>query len=224
MTGSLGFRILSAPPRVAAAAIDRLRGAGSATVADAMGRFGFMDPAIASRTGVGVCGVAVTVRCRPGDNLMVHKALELASPGDVVVVDTCGNRTSAVFGELMGKAAAARRLGGLIVDGAVRDVEHLSAMRFPVYSRTVCPGGCDKDGPGEINIPISCGGVVVSAGDVVIGDRDGVAVVPSAHADEVAELVAQVLQRERTRVSEIERGVLFRPDVDELLRKRGVID
>ena len=224
MTGKLGFRILPAPPRVSAATVDRLRAAGSATIADAMGRFGFMDPAIESRTGVGLCGIAVTVRCRPGDNLMLHKALELGSAGDVVVVDTCGNRTSAVFGELMGTTAVARQLGGLIVDGAVRDVEHLTAMRFPVYSRTVCPGGCDKDGPGEINIPISCGGVVVNAGDLVIGDRDGIAVVPSAHADEVVEIVAQVVQRERARIAEIERGVLFRPDVDELLRKRGVID
>jgi regulator of RNase E activity RraA len=224
VSGKLGFRIVPAPPRLPAATIDRFRGAGSATVADAMGRFGFMDPAIEPRTGVGVCGFAITVRCRPGDNLMLHKALEIASAGDVVVVDTCGNRTSAVFGELMGKTAVARQLGGLIVDGAVRDVEHLTAMRFAVYSRTICPGGCDKDGPGEINIPISCGGVVVNSGDVVVGDRDGVTVVPRAHADEVLDLLAQVVQRERARVSEIDGGVLFRPDVDELLRKRGVID
>jgi len=224
MAGKLGFRILPSPPRIAAATIDRFRGAGSATIADAMGRFGFMDPAIESRTARGLCGVAITVRCRPGDNLMLHKALAVAAAGDIVVVDTCGNRTSAVFGELMGKTAVARRLGGLVVDGAIRDVEHLTSMGFPVFSRTVCPGGCDKDGPGEINIPISCGGVVVNAGDVVVGDRDGLAVVPSAHADEVAALVDEVVQRERARVAEIERGVIFRPDVDEWLRKRGVID
>lgn len=224
MTGKLGFRIVTAPPRLPSATVDAFRGAASSTVADAMGRFGFMDPAVESRTGVGLCGLAITVRCRPGDNLMLHKALELASAGDIVVLDTCGNRTSAVFGELMGKTAVARQLGGLIVDGAVRDVDHLTSMRFPVYSRTVCPGGCDKDGPGEINIAISCGGVVVSAGDVVVGDRDGVAVVPRAHADEVLKLLGQVMQREQARVAEIERGVLFRPDVDELLRKRGVID
>jgi 4-hydroxy-4-methyl-2-oxoglutarate aldolase len=223
MSGKLGFRILPSPPRVSASTIDGFRGVGSATIADAMGRFGFMDPAIESRTGVVVCGLATTVRCRPGDNLMLHKALELAAAGDIVVVDTCGNRTSAVFGELMGKTAVARQLGGLVVDGAVRDVQPLTSMRFPVYSRTVCPGGCDKDGPGEINIPICCGGVVVNSGDVVVGDRDGLAVVPAAHADEVLELVAKVVQRERARVAEIEGGVLFRPDVDELLRKRGVI-
>jgi regulator of RNase E activity RraA len=224
MGGKLGFRILPTPPRVSAATLDRFRAAGSSTVADAMGRFNFMDPAIEMRTQLGVCGVAITVRCRPGDNLMLHKALEVASAGDVIVLDTCGNRTSAVFGELMGTTAVARRLGGLIVDGAIRDVEQLTKMKFPVYSRTVCPGGCDKDGPGEINVAVSCGGVVVNAGDVVVGDRDGIAVVPAAHADEVADLVAQVQQRERARVAEIERGVLFRPDVDDLLRKRGVID
>jgi len=107
--------------------------------------------------------------------------------------------------------------------GAIRDVEEITALRFPVYSRSVTPGGCDKDGPGEINVPISCGGAVVAPGDIIVGDRDGLAVVPYAHAAEVAGLVEQLLQREQARTREIESGNLFRPDVDELLRKKGVI-
>ena len=88
-----------------------------------------------------------------------------------VVVSTSGNTTSAVFGELMCHTAAAKRLGGIIVDGAIRDVEGISALGFPAYSRAVCPGGCDKDGPGEINVPISCGNTVVMPGDIVVGVR-----------------------------------------------------
>src|SRR5262249_20348186 len=107
-----------------------------------MGRFHFMDPAIISRTGLPLCGVAVTVTVRPGDNLMVHKAVEIARPGDVIVVNTSGNSTSAVFGELMGRSAVAARLGGLVVDGAIRDIEGLAALKLPAFSKSVSAGGC----------------------------------------------------------------------------------
>ena len=219
----LGFRILPHPTRLADDLVERFRAFASPNVADAMGRFNFMDPGMMSRSGLPLCGRAVTVNCRPADNLMVHKALQLAEPGDIVVVATGGNTTSAVFGGLMCTAAAAKGLGGIVVDGAIRDVDDLTRMRFPAFSRSVCPGGCDKDGPGEINVAISCGSAVVAPGDIVVGDRDGLAVVPYAHAAEVADLVAQLLDRERARTREIESGNLFRPDVDELLRKKGVI-
>ena len=98
-----------------------------------MGRFHFMDPGIHARSGLPLCGLAVTVNARPGDNLMVHKALQIAQPGDVIVVCTNGNTTSAVFGELMCRTAVAARIGGLIVDGAVRDVDGITALGFPVY-------------------------------------------------------------------------------------------
>src|SRR5262249_51474010 len=102
-------------------------------------------------------------------------------------------------------------------------VDGITRLGFPAFSRTVSPGGCDKDGPGEVNVPISCGGTVVSPGDIVIGDGDGIAAVPYAHAEEVLALVNQLMDRERRRVAEIEAGTLFRPDVDELLRSRGAI-
>jgi regulator of RNase E activity RraA len=171
-----------------------------------------------------MCGLAVTVNARPADNLMVHKALQVASAGDVVVVNTCGNTTSAVFGELMCNTAVAAKLGGIVVDGAIRDVEGLAALGFPAFSRTVCAGGCDKDGPGEINVPISCGGAVVMPGDIVVGDREGVVVVPRAHAEEVLSLVNALVQRETKRVAEIKAGGLFRAEIDESLRRQGVIE
>ena len=220
----LGFRILPSPARLPANVIDGFRGLASPNVADAMGRFNFMDPGMLARSGLPVCGPAVTVLCRPADNLMVHKALQIAEPGDVVVVATGGNTTSAVFGGIMGEAAVARGLGGIVVDGAIRDVADLTRLRFPAFSRSVCPGGCDKDGPGEVNVPVSCGGTVVMPGDIVVGDRDGVAVVPRGEAEVVLGLVQQLLESEKTRKEEIAKGVWIRPEIDAALRQKGVIE
>jgi regulator of RNase E activity RraA len=221
--GRIGFRILPSPPRHEASLIEAFRGLASSNVADAMGRFNFMDPGMQSRSGLPLCGPAVTVNARPGDNLMVHKALQLAGPGDIVVVSTNGNTTSAVFGELMCRTAVACRLGGLVVDGAIRDAEGITALGFAAFSRTVTPGGCDKDGPGEINVPVSCGGVAVHPGDIVVGDRDGIAVVPHADAAEVLELVRALVANEARRVAEIQAGTVFKPDIDEILRRKSVI-
>ncbi len=175
------------------------------------------------RTGQPVCGIAVTVAARPADNLMVHKAMEIAMPGDVIVVNTCGNTTSAVFGELMGTSAVAAGLGGLVVDGAVRDVEALTALRFPVFSRSVSAGGCDKDGPGEINVPVACGQTVVMPGDIVVGDSDGVVVVPQAEAEDVLKRVAALKDREARRIAEIRSGTVFKGEINDTLRAKGVI-
>jgi regulator of RNase E activity RraA len=222
--GRLGFRVLSAPPRLDAELLRRFAAFPSSTLADAMGRFGFMDSGIRRRAGVSVCGPAVTVQCRPGDNLMVHKALQVASPGDVIVVRTGGNTENAVFGELMAHAAAALHLTGIVVDGAIRDVDGIERVGLAAFSRSVSSGACDKDGPGEINVPISCGGVVVMPGDVIVGDADGVAVVPRGHASTVVEAVQQLQEREQKRIAEIRAGQVVRGDVDELLRGRGVIE
>jgi 4-hydroxy-4-methyl-2-oxoglutarate aldolase len=221
--GKLGFRILPSPPRISDELLSRFRGLASSNLADAMGRFNFMDPGIRQRSGLPLYGLAVTVNTRPADNLMVHKALQVAQPGDIVVVATSGSTGSSVFGELMCHSAVAARLGGIIVDGAIRDIDGITRLGFPAYSRAVSPGGCDKDGPGEINVPISCGSTVVMPGDIIVGDGDGVAVVPRANAEEVLGLVAELVRREEKRIAEIGAGTVFRPDVDELLGKTGVI-
>lgn len=223
-SGRPGFRILRAPARLPSDLVEKFRGVASSNLADAMGRFNFMDPAIQSRSALPLCGLAVTVNARPADNLMIHKALAVATPGDVVVVCTGGNTTSAVFGELMCHTASAAKLGGIVVDGAIRDVEGITRLGFPAYSRTVSPGSCDKDGPGEINVPISCGGTVVCPGDIVVGDNDGVAVVPARDAVQVLELVAALMERESKRIAEIKGGLLFKPDIDETLRKHGIVE
>jgi len=222
-TGKMGFRIITGLPRPDPSVAERFQGMASSNLADVMGRFHFMDPGIQMRTGLPVCGVTLTVIARPADNLMIHKALELAQPGDIIVVNTCGNVTSAVFGELMGNSAAAVRLGGLIVDGAVRDVAALADLRLPVFSRSICAGGCDKDGPGEINVPIACGNTVVMPGDIVVGDADGVAVVPCDEAEEVLRLVQGLKDRETKRIDEIRTGKVFKPEINDMLRAKGVI-
>jgi 4-hydroxy-4-methyl-2-oxoglutarate aldolase len=220
----LGFRIAPDWQRPPAALVERLRAIAPSVLADAMGRFHFMDPGIVSRSGLALCGPALTVNSRPGDNLMVHKAIALAQPGDVLVIQTNGNTTSAVFGELLCRAAAAARLAGIVVDGAVRDVEALRKLGFAAFSRSVSPGGCDRDGPGEIGVPIACGNTAVMPGDVVAGDADGVVVVPRELAEQVLERAARQLQSEAARVREIETGVILRPEVDEVLRRKGVIE
>ncbi|MFI5310520.1 MAG: RraA family protein [Gemmatimonadales bacterium] len=222
--GKLGFRVLGAPARIRGDLLERFRGLASANLADAMGRFNFMDPGIRARSGRTLCGLAVTVNCRPADNLMVHKALAVAGAGDIVVVSTGGNTTSAVFGELMCHTAVAVKLGGIVVDGAIRDVEGITRLGLAAFSRTVCPGSCDKDGPGEINVPISCGGTVVAPGDIVVGDEDGVAVVPRADAEEVLQLVGELMEREKKRIAEIHAGQHFKAEIDDSLRKKGVIE
>ena len=224
MPPALGFRILPAPSRLSDDIVERFRGLASPNLADAMGRFSFMDPGMRSRSGFPLCGRAVTVLCRPADNLMVHKALQVAEPGDIVVVSTCGNTVSAVFGELMCHTAATKKLGGIVVDGAIRDVDGITRLGFPAFSRTVCPGGCDKDGPGEINVPIACGNTVVMPGDIVVGDDDGIAVVPRDHTTEVLARVEALMSRERDRIAEIKGGALYKAEIDDALRKKGVIE
>jgi regulator of RNase E activity RraA len=224
VSGAIGFRIFTDCPRPPEELVVDFCGKASSNLADAMGRFHFMDPGIVSRTGLRICGVAVTVSARPGDNLMVHKALEIAKPGDVVVVSTNGNTTSAVFGELMGHTAAGAKLGGIVIDGAIRDVEGLTALGMPVYSRSVNPGACDIDGPGEINVPISCGNTAVLPGDIIVGDEDGVVVIPRDDAEAVLVRVSALEEREEGRIRAIADGVLFKPEIDEILRAKGVIE
>jgi regulator of RNase E activity RraA len=219
----LGFRVLPAPPRLSADLLARFAGLASSTVADGMGRFNFMDDGIRPRSGLACCGLAVTVNTCAADNLMVHKAIDVAERGDVIVVAAGGGMRTAVFGDLMCRSAVARGLGGIVVDGAIRDIEGITALGFPAFSRAVSPGSCHKDGPGEVNVPIACGNVVVSPGDVVIGDADGVTVVPRQHAEEVLATVAAILKREQARIAEIGQGVHTKAEIDDVLRKRGVI-
>jgi RraA family protein len=138
-------------------------------------------------------GLAVTVKVRPGDNLMIHKAIEMAGPGDVIVVDGAGDTTNALVGELMMMAAHERGVVGFVIDGAVRDVDVFARNEFGCFARGVAHKGPYKDGPGEVNVPVSIGGQVIFAGDVIVGDADGVVAIPAEHA---AAILALALKKE----------------------------
>jgi len=225
MPGKVGFRVRSSWKRPDAALLTAFGDASPAQIADAMSRLGAMDLGIRPVwPSPRVIGSALTVWCHAGDNLMLHKALSIAQPGDIVVMNTQNNVTNSGFGELIATSAAKIGIRAVIVDGTVRDVEALQALKLPVYARGLCANGCNKDGPGEVGTIISCGGVAVRPGDVIIGDRDGVTVVALDDAPDVAKLAAAQVEREKTRLAEIQKGVLMRPEIDEQLRKLKIIE
>jgi regulator of RNase E activity RraA len=225
MAGKPGFRVISAWARPDAAHLSAFDGASSAQVADAMSRMGAMDGEIHPIwNSTRAIGPAVTVWCHSGDNLMLHKGISVAQPGDILVVNTQGNCVNSPFGELLAASAVRKGVRAVIVDGSVRDADGLRALGLAVYSRRISPSGCNKDGGGEVGTPIACGGVVVRSGDIVLADADGVTVVPLADAEAVAALAKVQLKRENDRLSEIEKGVLTRPEIDEYLRRMTIIE
>lgn len=169
-----------------------------------------------------VAGPALTVRTRPGDNLVVHRALDLAQPGDVLVVDGGGSLERAVLGELMTRYAVTRGLAALVVDGAVRDAEGLVAGPLPVFALGVNHLGPYKDGPGEIHGPVQAGGTVVRSGDVVVGDGDGVVVLPHERAAAVVSLGEERLLGEERQFADIAAGRWDRAWVREALAEELV--
>jgi regulator of RNase E activity RraA len=166
-----------------------------------------------------MAGPALTIKTRPGDNLMIHKALQLAKPGDVIVVDAGGDLTNALVGEIMVGDAIKQGLGGFVMNGAIRDAGALRAGSFPVFAAGVTHRGPYKDGPGEINVPIAIDGMVIEPGDLVIGDEDGLLCVPF---DDVERLLAAARQKqviEDKMVADIEAGCFDRAWVDETLAR-----
>jgi regulator of RNase E activity RraA len=154
---------------------------------------------------------------------MFHKALQLAKPGDVIVGNYFGTSNTAGFGGLMVRTSKKIGIAGLIIDGAVRDVEDYKELNMPAFSRTVVASGCFKDGPGEVNFPISCGGVVVMPGDIVIASVEGIVVVPKVDAEYVLQKTKAIFDGEAKRIEEIENGVLFKAQIDDVLRAKKII-
>lgn len=225
MAGKAGFRVRSDWKRPDASLLASFGAASSAQVADCMSRLGAMDAGIRPIwPSPRIIGAALTVWCHSGDNLMLHKALSLAQPGDVVVMNTQGNTNSSGFGELIATSAVKVGVRAVIVDGAVRDSEAIQTMQIPTYARGLSPNSCNKDGGGEVGAIIACGGVAVRPGDVIVADCDGVTVVPLDDAAEVAALAQAQIEREAKRLSEIAKGVIVRPEIDEALKKLRIID
>lgn len=157
-------------------------------------------------TGPRMCGPALTVRTRAGDNLAIHRALEAVTPGDILVVDGGGDVSRALVGEIMKEIALFKRAGGFVIDGAVRDVDAFRTGDFPCFARAVTHRGPYKDGPGEIGVPVSVGGWVVSPGDIVVGDEDGVVSFPPSAAPALLKAAHAQTEREQETLAAIRNG------------------
>ena len=205
---TIGFRILNrtqAAPRALVEAFARLPVANVSGFHVAHGGGGARRCGRCTPPG-GMAGVALTVVCRPGDNLMLHKAIDMAEPGDVIVVDAGGDLTNALMGELMLAYAVKKGVAGFVLNGAIRDVDAFVATNLPTYAAGVTHRGPYKDGPGEINVPVSLDGMVIEPGDIVIGDSDGVLAVPVAEAEEVLKKTQAKQDAETRQMQAIEEG------------------
>lgn len=165
-------------------------------------------------------GVALTVKVRSGDSLMIHKALNMAEEGDVLVVSG-GEPGRALMGELMFRYAASKRLAGIVVDGPIRDVDCLRGFPLSVYAAGVTPDGPYREGPGEINVPVVCCGQCVEPGDIVLGDRDGVIVIPSGDASSLYDVARQSHERDLAKTENARSGLFDRGWVDGALKRKG---
>lgn len=213
-------------PRVEAdpRTIEALLGLPTSVIGDVMGGRLIGTTALrpVNRSPVTVCGNAFTVRVRGGDNLLIHKALDLLEPGDVLVVDGEGDTTRALVGEIMMTSAQMRGALAFVMDGAVRDIDAFEEHRFPCWSRGVSLRGPYKDGPGSINVPVSIGGLLINPGDVVIGDSDGVIAVPRALALQVATLANTKVHQEKETIAAIKAGTYSSAWVDAALKDKGL--
>ena len=181
-----------------ASEVERFLDFDPATLYEAAGRRGMVDPSIrAAWAGAQLCGVASTVECPPGDNLMLHHGVATAVPGVVIVANLGGYLLTGAWGEILTVAAQARGVIGLAVDGAVRDIVAVEKHAFPVFSRGLAIGACTKERPGKLGIPIQFGGVVVCPGDIIVGNADGIVIIEQDRADQVYEAALARRDRER---------------------------
>jgi len=218
----LGFRVCQINRRIDAQWVERFRQLPVANLSDVMSRMTAGGAALhAMHAGGRMVGPAVTVKTRPGDNLMVHKALDIAQPGDVVVVDAGGDLSNAIIGELMVAHAVQRGLAGIVIFGAIRDSEEIAAGDFPVFAAGVTHRGPYKDGPGEVNVAIAIEGMVIEPGDLVCGDGDGLLAIPFDSVEAVYEAAAKKHEAETRQMENIKAGKNDRAWVDAALTRLG---
>jgi RraA family protein len=221
---AIGLRILPSPKRPQSDLLERLAALPTPNISDNMQRhYGATAGLRPYHRGGKLIGAAFTVKTRPGDNLLVHKAIDMAAAGDVIVVDAGGELAQAIIGEIMTTHAAKRGVAGFVIDGAIRDAEAIASANLPVYARGVTHRGPYKDGPGEINVTVSIGGMVVNAGDIIVGDADGVLAVPQAIAEEVIAAATAQNRKEEAILAAIAAGTVDRTWVDEVLRNKGYV-
>jgi 4-hydroxy-4-methyl-2-oxoglutarate aldolase len=205
--GKPGFCIITEIERPADNIVHDLSQYPVAVLGDGMGRFSVMDSGIKplSRT-MHLCGPAITVEIHPADNLMVHAAMKIAQKGDIIVINARGNTENGIYGDILNSVARRKELGGIIIDGAIRDCVEIEKSEVPVFCRAISPLGGGKEGPGQVNIPVSCGATVVAPGDVVVGDGDGVVVIPSRFLQYALEGARSKTEAENKRLETIANG------------------
>ncbi|WP_447554447.1 RraA family protein [Vreelandella sp. EE22] len=219
---ALGFKVLTGHQRSDKALIDAFSKVPTAIISDNLNRMAAAGPRVRPmHAGGGLAGTALTVKTRPGDNLMIHKAADIAEPGDVLVVDGGEDLTNALIGELIVTHARSRGVVGFVINGAARDIDVIGADTFPVYAGGISHRGPYKDGPGEINVPIALDGMIIEPGDIIIGDLDGVVSIPRLEADAVLEACLQQLEKEANTLQAINGSGWDRSWVDEILRAKG---
>ncbi|SFU92478.1 RraA famliy [Methylobacterium sp. 174MFSha1.1] len=218
----IGFKIHPRTRTVDAATVEKFKAIAVANISDSMSRMVHAGPRLRPMHGGGVlCGVALTVRTRPGDNLMVHAALNRAKPGDVLVIDAGGDLTNALMGELMLGHAQQIGVAGVVLNGAVRDLGWIRANTLPVFAAGVTHRGPYKDGPGEMNVPIALDGMVIAPGDLIVGDDDGVVCVPFDQVEAVYAAANAKQQGEAKTMAAIRAGTVDRSWVERALEKAG---
>jgi len=218
-----GFRIASEIVRPSVDAVAALGQFETPAISDLMNRLYTMDAGIKNLVdpSLRILGPACTVKLYPGDNLMVHKAIDLAQPGDVIVVDAGGFNDHAIIGELMSARAKQRGVAGMVIWGAIRDSAELGAGTYPVFASGVTHRGPYKNGPGEINVPVTMGGMQVNPGDIIVGDADGLVAVPQEMAERVLASARAILEKETKSMKEIVAGTVDRSWVDKALKEKG---
>lgn len=221
---SIGFQVLQRSRQVSPEWVTRYRELPVANVSDSMNRMtaGGARLRPMHREGA-LAGPALTVKARPGDNLMLHYALDIAQPGDVIVVDAGGDLSNALIGEMMVAYAVKRGVAGIVINGAIRDAANIGAGDFPLFAAGVSHRGPYKDGPGEVNVPIAIDGMVIEPGDLVIGDEDGLLCVPFDHIEEVYDRAAAKYAAEHKQMEQIAQGTNDRSWVIKSLQAKGCV-
>ncbi|MBI4574435.1 MAG: RraA family protein [candidate division NC10 bacterium] len=218
----IGFRVKTKIERAPESLVEQFAQYPTGNIVDAMGRFGAMEPGVKPVSpGMKFAGSALTVRIRACDNLVIYKALELAQPGDVLVIATSNFQGAATWGDLTSMIAKAKGAAAMVTDGMVRDVDGIRQVGLPVFAHGATPNSPFKDGEGEVNFTVTCGGVTVRPGDIVVGDGDGVVVIPREECDEVVKGVAKVVEKERQTIANIQAGRLIPEWVAKTLAERG---
>jgi 4-hydroxy-4-methyl-2-oxoglutarate aldolase len=201
--------IVTDPPRADLAQVDKLATYGVATVHEAIGRDGYFGPEIRpNQQGARISGTALTVLCWPGDNLMIHAAVEQAKPGDIIVITTTSPSSDGAFGELLATSLVSRGVRGLIMGAGLRDTQELREMGFPAWTAHVSAQGTVKETPGAVNVPVTLGGQTIRPGDAIVADDDGVCVVPRLDDAKAATASAARVAKEDKNRKQLADGVL----------------